>query len=141
MPEAAMSTSTGFKVEDYMARQLVTVGPQATAAEAIGLLLKHEISGMPVVDEDGALLGVLSERDCLKPLVDAQYYELPTTPVKELMSTDLQTVSPQTDIMKVAELFLNNRYRRLPVLDEGRVVGQISRRDVLRAVREVHRLV
>ena len=69
-----------------------------------------------------------------------QYFELPTTPVKELMSTDLHTVSPQTDIMKVAELFLNNRYRRLPVLDEGRVVGQISRRDVLKAIRGVHRL-
>jgi CBS domain-containing protein len=135
--EATMSTA--FKVEDYMARQLVTVGPQTTAAEAIGLLLKHEISGMPVVDEQGTLLGVLSERDCLKPLVDAQYFELPTTPVKELMSTNLRTVSPQCDIMEVAELFLNNRYRRVPVLDNGRLVGQISRRDILRAIREVHR--
>jgi len=132
--------STGFKVKDYMARQLVTVAPQTTAAEAIGLLLKHEISGMPVVDKEGKLLGVLSERDCLKPLVNAQYHELPTTPVKELMSTELQTVSTECDIMEVAELFLNNKYRRVPVLEDGRLVGQISRRDILRAIREVHRI-
>jgi CBS domain-containing protein len=131
--------STGFRVEDYMARKLVTVGPETTTAEAIGLLLKHEISGMPVVDDDGNLVGILSERDCLKPLVDSQYFESPSTRVAELMSTELKTVSPETGIMKVAELFLNNRYRRLPVLENGRLVGQISRRDVLRAIREVHR--
>jgi CBS domain-containing protein len=131
--------ASDFKVEDYMARQLVTVQPGTCAAEAIGLLLRHEISGMPVVDDQGNLIGLLSERDCLKPLVDAQYFELPAVPVEQLMSTDVKTVTPQTDIMKVAELFLNNRYRRLPVLDGDRLVGQISRRDVLRAIREVHR--
>ena len=132
--------ATGFKVEDYMARQLVTVGPHTGVAEAIGLLLKHKISGMPVVDEQGKLVGVLSERDCLKPLVDAQYFERPTTHVDELMSTEVSTVGPETGIMEVAEMFLNNRYRRFPVVENGQLVGQISRRDVLRAVREVHRL-
>jgi CBS domain-containing protein len=75
----------------------------------------------------------------LKPLVDSQYFETPTTHVADLMSTQLRTVSPQTSIMEVAELFLENKYRRLPVLEDDRLVGQISRRDVLRAVREVHR--
>ena len=131
--------TTGFKVEDYMARQLVTVTPQTPIAEAIGMLLKHKISGMPVVDELGKLVGVLSERDCLKPLVDAQYFEGPTADVGHLMSTETRTVDPQTGIMQVAEMFLNNRYRRFPVVENGQLVGQISRRDVLRAVREVHR--
>ncbi len=131
--------STGFKVEDYMARKLVTAGPQTTTAEAIGLLLKHEISGMPVVDDDGDLVGILSERDCLKPLVDSQYFESPSTCVADVMSTELKTVLPETGIMKIAELFLNSRYRRLPVLENGHLVGQISRCDVLRAIREVHR--
>lgn len=131
--------STGFRVEDYMATKLVTVTPKSTAAEAISLLLKHEISGMPVVDDDGNLVGVVSEKDCLKPLVDSQYFESPSTRVADLMSTELTTVSPETGIMKIAGLFLDNSFRRLPVLENGRLVGQISRRDVLRAIREVHR--
>ena len=125
-----------LKVEDYMAKELITAPPEMLAYDAIVLLLKHEISGMPVVDESGKLVGVLSERDCLKTLVDSQYHEFPTALVKDLMSTGMQTVGPNTSIMTVAELFLKNKFRRLPVLDEDRLVGQISRRDVLRAIRE-----
>ena len=119
-----------------MARQLVTVHPDTDAYEAITLLLKHQISGMPVVDEAGKLVGILSERDCLRTLVDAEYHDWPTKLVKDLMSTDPVTVNPDTGIVKVAELFLNNKFRRLPVIDNGLLVGQISRRDVLRAIQE-----
>lgn len=119
-----------------MTRQLVAVHPDTDANEAITLLLKHQISGMPVVDEAGKLVGMLSERDCLKTLVDAEYHDWPTALVKDLMSTETVTVSPQTGIVAVAEMFLNNKLRRLPVIDDGRLVGQISRRDVLRAIQE-----
>ena len=133
-----LSTPT---VKDYMAAQLVSVHPDAEAYEAIVLLLKHRISGMPVVDEAGTLVGILSERDCLKTLVSAEYYELPTALVKDLMSTELVTVDPDTDILEVAQLFLDNRFRRLPVVKRDRLVGQISRRDVLRAIQEMRRSV
>ncbi len=127
--------------KDYMARELVTVHPETDAYDAILLLLKHQISGMPVVDDHGDLVGILSERDCLKTLVQAQYYESPTASVRELMSTDLQTITPDTDILQIAKLFLENAFRRLPVVEptedgNGHLIGQISRRDVLRAVRE-----
>jgi CBS domain-containing protein len=125
-----------FTVENYMARQLVTIQPDANISEAIALLLKHHISGMPVVDDAGRLVGVLSEQDCLKSFVNAQYYEEPTTRVRDLMSAKPETVEPKTDILKVAEFFLNNNYRRLPVLEGDRLVGQISRRDVLRAIQK-----
>jgi CBS domain-containing protein len=125
-----------FTVDAYMARHLITVHPETNVSEAIAILLKHQISGMPVVDDAGKLVGVLSEKDCLKTLVSAQYYEEPTTCVRSLMSTELETVTPKTDILTVAELFLHRDYRRFPVLDEGRLVGQISRRDVLKAIQE-----
>ncbi len=125
------------KVEDYMAKDLVTVHPETDAYEAIVLLLKHQISGMPVVDNAGKLVGILSERDCLQTLVNAQYYELPTALVEDLMSRQPETVGPQTDILEIAKVFLQNKFRRLPVLDDGRLVGQISRRDVLRAIQEL----
>lgn len=128
--------SANFTVEKYMARQLVTVRTNTNISEAIALLLKHQISGMPVVDDAGRLVGVLSEQDCLKSFVNAQYYEEPTTCVRDLMSATPETVEPKTDILKVAEFFLNNSYRRLPVLEGDRLVGQISRRDVLRAIQE-----
>ena len=129
--------ASAYKVEDYMAKDLVTIHPEAEAYQAILLLLKHQVSGMPVVDDEGKLVGVLSERDCLKTLVHAQYHELPTALVKDLMSVELETVEPDADILRVADLFLQRKFRRLPVLKDGRLVGQISRRDVLRAIREM----
>ena len=126
-----------LKVADYMAKDLVTVHPDTNIYEAIVLLLKHQISGMPVVDEAGKLVGLLSEADCMETFVDAQYHELPNAHVKDLMSTELQTVDPQKDILQVAKTFLNHRLRRLPVLEGGRLVGQISRRDVLRAAENI----
>lgn len=122
---------------DIMAKQLVTVQPETCSYDAIVLLLKHEISGMPVVDEQGKLVGILSERDCLKTLVEARYHESPAALVRELMSTSVETVGPESDIFEIARFFLNNRYRRLPVVEGDRLLGQISRRDVLRAMEEM----
>lgn len=126
-----------FKAEDCMVRTLVTVHPEMDAYEAIGLLLKHKISGMPVVDPSGELVGILSEKDCLKTLLDARYHDLPTALVKDLMTPAVQTITPETDILKIAEMFLHDRFRRLPVVDKGRLVGQVSRRDVLRAIQKM----
>jgi CBS domain-containing protein len=120
-----------------MARDLITVTPETDAYDAIALLLKHRISGAPVVDGSGNLVGMLSERDCLKTLLHAQYHNLPTALVKDLMSTELRTIPSDTDVLQVAELFVHNRFRRLPVVDRGRLVGQISRKDVLRAIQRM----
>jgi len=119
------------RVKDCMTRELVTARPDMDAHQAKELLLEHQISGMPVVDEAGKLVGVLSERDLLQTLVDAEYHELPTAFVKDLMSTQPETVGPDMPILEVAELFVHKRFRRLPVVEDDRLVGQISRRDVL----------
>jgi len=129
-----------FMAKDVMAKKLITVTPDTDANDAIDRLLKNRISGMPVLDEQGRLIGILSERDCLKTLTDSQYHNMPTHLVRDLMSTKLTTITPETGLIEVAELFVANRFRRLPVVDEeGRLVGQISRRDVLTAVQKMCR--
>lgn len=125
---------------DIMETKLVTLRPADDVFDAIERLLMHRISGAPVVDEEGRLVGVLSELDCIHRLVASAYDNDPTTTVERGMSSQLRTVEPDTDLLTVAHFFLNNAVRRLPVVDAtGRLLGQISRRDLLRALDSVMR--
>lgn len=124
-------------VRDYMAASLVTFTPDMDIQDAINLLVTKKISGAPVVDQHGNLVGILSERDCMKIALNAAYHEEMSGKVKEYMSTDVKTVDAEMNIADLAELFYREPLRRYPVFDdEGRLVGQISRRDVLRALQE-----
>ncbi|MBW3541585.1 MAG: CBS domain-containing protein [Planctomycetes bacterium] len=118
---------------DIMVTRLVTLSPDMDAFEAINLLLRHEISGAPVVDAAGNLLGVFSEKDCMSVLVEGAYQQLPSTRVSAFMGSALRTIDEDADLLSIAQIFLNTSYRRLPVVRGARLVGQISRRDVLRA--------
>jgi len=122
------------KVRDYMAASLVVLHPEMEILRAIQLLVEHRISGAPVTDELGNLVGVLSELDCMQVALNAGYYEQLGGQVAEFMSRDVRTVQADTSIIALAQMFLDSPYRRYPVLDDNRLVGQISRRDVLRAL-------
>ena len=122
------------KVRDYMAASLVTFTPDTEIMDAIDALVRNRISGAPVVDEHGNLVGVLSEQDCMKVALHAGYYGDPGGRVAEFMSTEVRTVDADTSIVELARAFLSTPYRRYPVLENERLVGQISRRDVLRAL-------
>lgn len=124
---------TPLVAKDIMVTRLVTLSPRMDVFEAIGLLLKHRISGAPVVDEQQNYLGVFSERSSLSVLVEAAYDGLPTTEVFAFMDVEARTITEETDLLTIAQIFLNTHARRLPVVREGKLVGQISRRDVLRA--------
>ena len=121
---------------EIMTTQLVTLQPRMTVAEAIKTLLRHSISGAPVVDEDGTLLGVLSEFDCLRAIANEQFHEDHDEDghVEDLMTRGGQTIGPDADLFQVAQTFVSLRVRRLPVLEGDRLLGQVSRRDVLRAL-------
>ena len=121
---------------EIMTTQLITLQPKMTVAEAIKTLLSHKISGAPVVDPDGALLGVLSEFDCLRAIANQQFHESmdETGLVEDLMTRGGQTIGPEMDLFQVAQAFVSRRVRRLPVLEGDRLLGQVSRRDVLRAL-------
>ena len=122
---------------EVMVTDLVVLSPQMDVFEAIGLLLKHRVSGAPVVDENGAYLGVFSEKCSMSALVDSAYDQLPTTELFAYMDVEAMTVDEETDLLTIMEIFETTRFRRLPVIRGGKLLGQISRRDVLRAVHEL----
>lgn len=123
--------------KDLMVTRLVTLSPEMDVFEAINLLLKHRISGAPVIDADWNFLGVFSEKTSMSVLLEAAYDQLPTTEIGAFMDRDAMTITEEVDLLTIAQIFLNSPYRRLPVLRDGKLVGQISRRDVLAAA---HRL-
>lgn len=118
---------------DYMSDALVTLQPGMDVLEAVDLLLEFKISGAPVVDEDHELVGMLSEADCLKTVLSATYHNDLGANVEDVMTTTVDTIDANSSIVEVAEYFLSKHRRRLPVVEDGRVIGQISRRDVLAA--------
>jgi len=130
------SAVKSVKVADYMATRLVTFHPETNVVQALGEMLKHRISGAPVVDIDGNLVGVLSEVDVMQIVIQDSYYDESMGIVADFMKTEVDTVSPDDDIYSLAQRFLAEHRRRYPVVRDGRLVGQISRRDVLRAAED-----
>ncbi|MBW2272477.1 MAG: CBS domain-containing protein [Deltaproteobacteria bacterium] len=122
---------------EIMTRDLVTLGTETCIFEAIGVLLKNKISGAPVVDVYGQLVGMLSEADCLRVLASGDFHSEnlhDTGTVRDYMTQAERIVGPEVDIYALAHHFLRCQVRRFPVVDAGRLVGQVSRRDVLRGI-------
>lgn len=123
-------------VEDYMARKLITFHPNQPMHEVVDALMKHRISGGPVVNDAGDLVGVISEGDCLKEVVKGKYDNMPIFSglVEEHMAKNVVTVAPDLNIFEAAKMFLEKRLRRFPVVKDGKIIGQISQKDVMKAV-------
>ncbi len=131
--------ATGFKnvpdvlcAGDVMTTRLVKLQPEQDVFQAVALLVKNKISGAPVVDTDGQLLGMFTERCCLEVLVDATYESLPSSEVGSFMIEDPVAIDENMQLLSVAQMFISQPIRRLPVLRDGKLVGQVSRRDVIR---------
>jgi CBS domain-containing protein len=118
-------------VADIMVTRLVTFMPDTSIHDAIRVLLDRRISGAPVVDADGTLVGVLSKKDCLKIVFSSQYHDDRGGPVRDFMSTPVETLDAEQDFVSAAQRFLDSHMRRFPVLREGKLVGQVSRADIL----------
>ncbi len=125
--------------KDCMSATVVTFRDDADVLDAIHTLVDKRISGAPVVDAHGNLIGVLTERDCLKVTIESSYHATRAGRVRDYMSTGVAAVDADTEITELAQQFLDRPYRRYPVLADGRLVGIVSRRDVLRAVLRMHR--
>ena len=126
---------------DVMTHSLITLTPETSIYDAIRKLVSRKISGAPVLDSDGKMVGVLSELDCLSVLASDQFHtEDHVAEVSEYMSTEFETIGPDTDIYTLAMYFRDKPARRFPVVGPtGDLVGQVSRRDVLKGIEEIRK--
>lgn len=124
-------------LRDYMLPHPATVRSDATLTEAMGIILDNRISGLCVVDEQQNLVGILSELDCLRGVLSSVYNKTGMGAVRDYMARENLTVAhPDEDIVDVAQDMLMNNKRRRPVVEDGRLVGQITCRQLLKAVTE-----
>ena len=123
-------------VGDFMTRRLVTFHPEQSMDHVIKVLLEKKISGAPVIDDEDNLVGIISEGDCLKEVVRGKYTNTPSLSGKvcEHMAENVQMMHPDMNVFEAAQMFLNMRLRRFPVVKDGKLLGQISQKDVMRAV-------
>lgn len=121
-------------VAEYMAKELITFTPDVEIISAMRTLIERGVSGAPVVDAGGRLVGVLSSKDCMRVAFDASYHQEWGGTVAEYMSAPAETIDATEDIIAASRRFLEGSYRRFPVLRNGKLVGQITRHDVLQAL-------
>lgn len=121
-----------------MVTSVVTMRGDERVRDAVRLLLKNHFSGVPVVDDDGRLVGVISEKDCIRALMLAMQDHVPAVYVRDVMTKEgILTITEDTHVLTIAHLFLTHPVRRLPVVRGEKLVGQVSRRDLLAAAFEV----
>lgn len=124
-----------LKVSDYMTRDLITFREDQPVEEVIGELIRHRISGGPVVNDKQELVGIISEGDCIKHISESRYYNMPLEKgrVCDQMIRDVETIDGEMNIFDAAKKFLESRRRRFPIVQDGKLVGQISQKDILKA--------
>ncbi len=134
-----LKSEKNFSASDIMVRRLITLDAEMDVFKAIELLSRNKISGAPVIDSSKRLLGMFTEKSCLEVMVDAAYEGLPANEVGAFMSEPADTITEETGFLSMAQIFLNKRTRRLPVLRAGVLVGQVSRRDLINATIKIIR--
>ena len=121
-------------VADIMATDLVTFTPDQEIQHAIQILLNNRISGAPVVDDAGKLVGILSRKDCLRMAFSTRYHDDRGGPVRDYMVSEVETMEHDLDITSAVQRFLDAPIRRFPVMRNGELVGLVCRHDVLLAL-------
>jgi CBS domain-containing protein len=129
------SSTEKIKVCDFMSTTLTTFKPEQSIPEVIEILISNKISGGPVVNDKYELVGIISEGDCIKQLSDSQYYNMPIDNIKveSCMVTDVETIDGNTSIFDAAKKFLTAKRRRFPIVEDKKLIGLISQKDILKA--------
>ncbi|MFD2551642.1 CBS domain-containing protein [Bizionia sediminis] len=124
-----------LRVRDYMSQNLITFTPEQRIDEVIHVLITNKISGGPVVNAKNELIGIISEGDCLKQVTESHYYNMPIEQdiVENRMVKGVETIDGNLDIFEAAKQFLNSKIRRFPIVEDGKLIGQISQKDILKA--------
>ena len=120
-------------VSDYMTKKLIRFAPDQSILEVMEAFAKHKISGGPVMDDNGFLVGIISEADCMKQISESRYFNQPILDksVERFMTKNVETIPHDMSIFDAAGVFDRHNRRRLPVMKEGILVGQISRKDIV----------
>ena len=122
------------RICDFMATALVTLAPDTEINRAMKTLLDARVSGAPVLDDNGQLVGFLSKKDCLKSALGSSYHQAWGGTVADHMSSPVETLEADLELVRAAETFIASHFRPFPITRDGRLVGQISRTDVLRGL-------
>jgi CBS domain-containing protein len=122
------------KAKEVMNTRVIVVSKDEDIYEAIHMMALNDITGLPVINEDGTLAGVITEKDVLSLLYNNN--DRPGA-VKDFMTTDVVCFDQEDDLDKVVESLRVNHFRRVPILDKGRLVGILSRGDIIRYIREL----
>ena len=123
-------------VRQFMDRYVDTISPDTDIMDAVDFLLEKRVTGALVANNKGELVGILTEYDCLRLLTHGdKRQEAPRGKVRDFMTSDVRTIPPTMDIYYCAGLFMNVPFRRFAVVQDGRIVGAVTRFDLLRAVR------
>ncbi len=147
-----------MRVRDVMQKNVIAVRPELTYEEAGRLMVEHNVSGLPVTDENGGLVGIISEKDLFKALypgeaefavaMDQAYEdqearetnvsEMRKHPVSRYMTKRVLTLSPDTPILRAGGIMLAHHVHRMPVVEDGKLVGIVSREDIYGAILRKH---
>jgi CBS domain-containing protein len=125
-------------IADYMATEMVCFAPEDDIIDAMRTLLKRHLSGAPVIDEAGKMVGILSQKDCFAIVYNAAYHQDWGGQVSQYMSRQVEHIEARSSVVDAAEKFLHSSFRRFPVLRDGKLVGLVSRHDILRALDELY---
>jgi CBS-domain-containing membrane protein len=123
-------------VSDYMTTNLITFKAEDSLDHVIEQLIAYKISGGPVVNDKNELIGVISEGDCIKHISDSMYYNMPmdsTNTVEKNMVSEVETIDKNMNIFDAATKFISSKRRRFPIVENSKLIGQISQKDILKA--------
>jgi len=123
-----------ISIAKIMSKEITTVNMDTPIYEALDLLTKKKISGMPVVNEDDDVVGILTEKDVLKILIDKNLNIKDT--VKDYMTRDVICFSEEDNAIEICKFFIRSHIRRVPIVNDGKLVGIVSRRDILTVIQE-----
>jgi len=127
-----------FEVRSVMTTDVITIRRDATVTEAMELLRKHNVTGLPVVNDDGTIAGIISEKDVLEFLHDID--DIPSK-VEDFMTRDVVTFGQEANLIDICELLLRKHFRRVPIVDnEGKLVGIVTRKDIIQYIVDYHSL-
>ena len=116
--------------------QLITFSPEQSIDDVMKTLIEKKISGGPVLDENGKLCGLISEGDCLKEVVKGKYYNTPSVSglVKDHMAINVITIEASKSVFDAARMFLELKFRRFPIIEDDKLIGQVSQGNIMKAV-------